>query len=206
MLTGKQCERQSHSVWQDKVAQRQVICYLSFPQVKGDEPHLHWSGANVRRGWGYSNRGSVVGCQWQVKGHRRNGERSVHLYRSGSHTGKTLRVEEVAGGRWRRVERRAEKEESKLWSESGHQREGATGWINHEEGEMNSTLLLQTAASKAKMHDDWTQWNKNVPDVVLKSKEGQHLHAWWHVTDSKTVCKKKKKGGEKGKHQRLTYR
>lgn len=52
----------------------------------------------MRRGRGYSYRGSVVGRQWEVKGHRGNGESSVHLYRSGSHTGKTLRVEEVAGG------------------------------------------------------------------------------------------------------------
>lgn len=48
------------------------------------------------RGRGYGNRGHVVGCQWEVKGHGGNGERSVHLYRSGSHTGKTLEVEEGA--------------------------------------------------------------------------------------------------------------
>lgn len=61
----------------------------------------------MRRGRGYSYRGSVVGCQWEVKGHRGNGERTVHLYRSGSHAGKTLRGKKRlqegggGGGGWR---------------------------------------------------------------------------------------------------------
>lgn len=112
--------RQQHSVQRYNAAQRRVIGYLSFPQVVGDEPHLHRSGADVRRGRGYGHRGSVVGCQREVKGHGGNGERPVHLHRSGSHTGKALR----SGGE---VERWVGKEESELRSESGQRREEGAG-------------------------------------------------------------------------------